>query len=117
MIELDQLYRAEWGRLLAALIHAFGDFDLAEDALQESFAAAVEAWGSVVPKNPQAWLYGTARHKAIDKIRRRALAERKLAQLTNEVADDEDSDDYHDESAVPDERLRLILRGSHGCAR
>jgi RNA polymerase sigma-70 factor (ECF subfamily) len=113
VIELDLLCRAEWGRLLAALIHAFGDFDLAEDALQEAFAAAVEAWRDVVPQNPQAWLYGTARHKAIDKIRRHALAQRKLAELAVEVADREDDDDEAEESAVPDERLRLIFTCCH----
>jgi RNA polymerase sigma-70 factor (ECF subfamily) len=110
VIDLDRLCRAEWGRLLAALIHAIGDFDLAEDALQEAFAVAVEAWRNAVPDNPRAWLFGTARHKAIDKIRRHALAARKLAELAHGPRTGEDD---VEEGVVPDERLRLIFTCCH----
>ena len=72
MTEVEQLFRAEWGRILSALIHSVGDFDLAEDALQEAFSSAVAEWEKSPPRNPRAWLYGTARHKTIDVIRRRA---------------------------------------------
>ncbi|HSB18908.1 MAG TPA: sigma factor, partial [Anaeromyxobacteraceae bacterium] len=68
MTDLDRLCRAEWGHLLSALIQAFGDFDVAEEALQEAFAAAVAAWPRGEPRYPRAWLYGTARHKAIDRL-------------------------------------------------
>ncbi|MGH7269574.1 MAG: sigma factor, partial [Polyangiaceae bacterium] len=81
MIDLDRLCRAEWGRLLSSLIRAFGDFDLAEDALQDAFAAAVLEWAVSPPENPRAWLYGAARHRAIDRIRRRASLATKLAEL------------------------------------
>jgi RNA polymerase sigma-70 factor (ECF subfamily) len=69
VIDLDRLCRAEWGHLLSSLIRFFGDFDLAEEALQEAFAAAVVDWAGAPPDNPRAWLYGTSRHRAIDRIR------------------------------------------------
>ena len=111
MIDLDRLCRAEWGHLLSSLIRAFGDFDIAEEALQEAFSAAVAEWAEAPPNNPVAWLYGTARHRAIDRIRHRARSQALLAELApfNErhlqstVADD----------AVPDERLRLIFTCCH----
>ena len=70
-LALEQLYREQFGRILATLIRLLGDFDLAEEAAQEAFAAAVEQWPQEgVPRNPLAWIVGTARHKAIDRIRR-----------------------------------------------
>jgi RNA polymerase sigma-70 factor (ECF subfamily) len=108
--ELDRLHRAEWGRLLSALIRAFGDFDLAEDALQDAFAAAVAEWAANAPANPRAWLYTAARHNAIDQIRRRARFAGKQAMLaTSEAAEVE----IVEEDAVPDERLRLIFTCCH----
>jgi RNA polymerase sigma-70 factor (ECF subfamily) len=108
--ELDRLHRAEWGRLLSALIRAFGDFDLAEDALQDAFAAAVTEWAANAPANPRAWLYTAARHNAIDQIRRRARFAGKQAMLaTSEAAEVE----IVEEDAVPDERLRLIFTCCH----
>ena len=109
---IEELHRKEWGRLLSALIRAVGDFDVAEEALQEAFAAAVAAWAAAAPRNPRAWLYGTARHKAIDRLRRRArlsamaaaLAEQEAAAEATAFAEDED---------VPDERLRLIFTCCH----
>ena len=108
--ELDRLHRAEWGRLLSALIRAFGDFDLAEDALQDAFAAAVTEWAANAPANPRAWLYTAARHNAIDQIRRRTRFAGKQAMLaTSEAAEVE----IVEEDAVPDERLRLIFTCCH----
>jgi len=108
--ELDRLYRAEWGRLLSALIRAFGDFDLAEDALQEAFAAAVTEWAADAPANPRAWLYTAARHNAIDRIRRRTrFAEKQVMLAATEAA----SVEIVEEEAVPDERLRLIFTCCH----
>ena len=68
--EISSLYREHYGRILASLIRALGNFGMAEDALQDAFAAAVEQWpGEGVPNNPAAWIASTARHKAIDKAR------------------------------------------------
>lgn len=114
MSELDRLCRAEWGHLLSALIRAFGDFDVAEEALQEAFASAVVSWPRAAPRNPRAWLYGTARHKAIDRLRARSrLAgdERAAAALDGLPAPAGEGADG--ESAVPDERLRLIFTCCH----
>src|SRR5271163_2197242 len=70
---LDSLYRADSGRILATLIRLLGDFDLAEEAMHEAFAAALSTWPrSGVPGNPRPWLISTARFKAIDRMRRRA---------------------------------------------
>src|SRR6188508_1976457 len=72
--KLDAIYRAESGRILATLIRLLGDFDLAEDAVHDAFAAALERWPQEgVPDNPRAWLISTGRFKAIDALRRRAL--------------------------------------------
>src|SRR4051812_32299898 len=69
-VEIDRLCRAEWGRLLSALIRDFGDFDLAEEALQAAFASAVSGWERGTPRNPRGWLYAAARHDVIDRLRR-----------------------------------------------
>ena len=70
---VDEVYRSDWGRIVATLIRLVGDFDLAEESAQEAFAAALDRWpASGVPEFPRAWLIQTARHKAIDRIRRRA---------------------------------------------
>jgi len=63
--ELDRLCRAEWGRLLSALIRDFGDFDLAEEVLQDAFASALVEWAARPPSSPRGWLYAAARHNAI----------------------------------------------------
>ena len=118
MSEIERLCRAEWGHLLSALIQAFGDFDVAEEALQEAFAAAAEAWPRGVPRNPRAWLYGTARHKALDRLRGRArlvggdAAEAALDDLEASAAED-GGEEGGEEGAVPDERLRLIFTCCH----
>lgn len=89
-MEFEELYREERPRALATLIRILGDFDLAEDALQEAFAAALQQWpGSGVPRNPRAWLVSAARHKAIDRLRR----EKSFAAKQSEIA-------YETESAV-----------------
>ena len=109
---IERLLREEWGRLLSGLIRVTGDFDVAEEALQEAFAAAVVEWAAAAPRNPRAWLYGTARHKAIDRLRRRA----RLSAMAAALAEPEEprmpafTDDDED---VPDERLRLIFTCCH----
>src|SRR5690349_6405061 len=71
---VDVVYRTDWGRIVASLIRLVGDFEVAEEAAQEAFAAAVDQWrASGIPEFPRAWIIQTARHKAIDWIRRRTL--------------------------------------------
>ena len=111
MIDLDRLCRAEWGHLLSSLIRAFGDFDVAEEALQEAFSAAVTDWAEAPPNNPVAWLYGTARHRAIDRIRHRARSQTLLAELA--PFDERHLQSTVPDDAVPDERLRLIFTCCH----
>src|SRR6185312_14069494 len=81
-VVLDELYREEWGRTLAVLARTLGDVGLAEDAVQEAFAAALERWPrDGVPANPGAWLLTTARNRAIDRIRREQTLRRKTELL------------------------------------
>jgi RNA polymerase sigma-70 factor, ECF subfamily len=113
--EITRLYREEGGRLLATLIRLLRDFELAEEALQEAFAAAVELWPAVgVPRAPRAWLVSTARHKAIDHLRRRATFARKQEELARELAElGADTFDTESDDEFPDERLRLIFTCCH----
>lgn len=111
---LEALYRSESGRILATLIRLLGDFDLAEDAMQDAFAAALERWPQEgVPENPRAWLVSTGRFKAIDALRRRARfdasQEKIAAQLEGESGDAAVSAD----GSVEDDRLRLIFICCH----
>ena len=96
---IDAVYRSDWGRIVATLIRRFGDFDVAEEAAQEAFAAAVDQWRtSGVPQFPRAWILQTARHKAIDRIRRRTRFEEKVASYaTSELSRTvEASDERHE---------------------
>src|SRR5439155_12715192 len=108
---LEQVFRDEWGRVLANLIGFLGDFDLAEEAAQEAFAVAAERWPREgVPPNPGAWLTTTARNRAIDRLRRdRALATKtQLLEIPEQVDDHVD-----DEATIPDERLELLFTCCH----
>src|SRR5687767_11386139 len=105
---VDAVYRTEWGRIVATLIGMVGDFDLAEEAAQEAFAAAVEQWSaSGPPEFPRAWIIQTARHKAIDRIRRRA----KFGEKVEEFADSplmrtvQEPNVDLDAIEIPDDRL------------
>jgi RNA polymerase sigma-70 factor (ECF subfamily) len=111
---IDAVYRSDWGRIVATLIRFFGDFDLAEEAAQEAFAAAIEQWSrSGVPEFPRAWIIQTARHKAIDRIRRRTRFEDKLeSYATSGLIQTVEEPDY-DTSEIPDDRLRLIFTCCH----
>src|SRR3979490_361526 len=72
-LEIEKVYRSDWGRIVATLIRLYGDFELAEEVAQEAFAAAVDQWReSGIPEFPRAWIIQAARHKAIDRIRRMA---------------------------------------------
>jgi RNA polymerase sigma-70 factor, ECF subfamily len=107
---LDQVFRDEWGRVLAGLIGFLGDFDLAEEAAQEAFATAAERWPREgVPDNPRAWLMTTARNRAIDRIRR----DRTLAAKTRLLDVPEATEDEVDEWTIPDERLELVFTCCH----
>lgn len=108
---VDTVYRSEWGRIVASLIRTFGDFDVAEEAAQEAFALAVKDWPQVgVPHSPVAWIIQTARHKAIDRIRRQSVLREKLKIIapTESVRAEE-----MDSEAIPDDRLRLIFTCCH----
>ena len=110
MNRLDQVFRDEWGRVLAALIGFLGDFDLADEAAQEAFAIAAERWRATgAPDNPRAWLVTTARNRAIDRIRR----ERLLAAKTRLLDVPEATEDEVDDTTIPDERLELIFTCCH----
>ena len=110
---VDAVYRADWGRIVATLIRQVGDFDVAEEAAQEAFAAAVDQWPTFgVPAVPRAWIIQTARHKAIDRIRRRARFVDKLDTYAAESPQMVEEPD-HDPSEIPDDRLRLIFTCCH----
>ena len=107
---LEQVFREEWGRVLAGLIGFLGDFDLAEEAAQEAFAIAAERWPREgIPANPRAWLVTTARNRAIDRIRR----ERTLAAKTRLLDVPEATEDEVDETTITDERLELVFTCCH----
>ena len=106
---IEDVFRTEYGRILATLIRLLGDFDVAEEALQEAFAAALEQWPMTgTPGNPAAWLVSTARHKAIDRLRRRA----RLAQKQEEIAHHLELS-AEEETPVPEDRLCLIFTCCH----
>jgi RNA polymerase sigma-70 factor (ECF subfamily) len=112
--ELEDVFRMEWGRILSALISAVGDFDLAEEALQEAFSSAVVEWARETPRNPRAWLYTAAKRKAIDTIRRRAnFAEKQTELVVREELRTTGAAEIEEDSTVPDERLRLIFTCCH----
>jgi RNA polymerase sigma-70 factor (ECF subfamily) len=109
---LDAVYRSDWGRIVAALIRLFGDFDAAEEAAQEAFAAAVDQWPrSGVPEFPRAWIIQTARHKAIDRMRRQSRFQEKLETYGESGLGQTSEEPSYDE--IPDDRLRLIFTCCH----
>src|SRR6059058_3400112 len=113
-VAIDTVYRSDWGRIVATLVGLFGDFDVAEEAAQEAFAAAVGQWkGSGVPEFPRAWIIQTARHKALDRIRRRTRFEEKVEwYAASGLIPTLEEPDY-DTSEIPDDRLRLIFTCCH----
>jgi RNA polymerase sigma-70 factor (ECF subfamily) len=108
---VDRVFREEWGRAVAILISVLGDFELAEDAVQDAFTTAVERWPQDgEPRNPGAWIVTTARNRAVDRIRRdRTLARKtELLERLAELPDEEE-----EVSAIPDERLALVFTCCH----
>jgi len=111
MEQVEKIFREEHGRVLAALISQFGDFDLAEDALQDALVNALERWKvDGIPKNPGAWLTTAAKRRAIDRVRRSATLERSLVSLDSPSLQDEPE---MDDTQIPDDRLKLMFTCCH----
>ncbi|WP_441241042.1 RNA polymerase sigma factor [Tardiphaga sp. 768_D3_N2_1] len=113
--EIDKIFRNEAGRALATLIRLVGDFDLAEDALQDAFAVALERWPAAEPPaNPRAWLVNVGRNKAIDRVRRLVSFRSKQEQVTHELLLNASANDDHCDAAIlDDDMLRLIFICCH----
>jgi RNA polymerase sigma-70 factor, ECF subfamily len=114
-LELERLYREDFGRIIAILIHLLGDFELAQEAAQDAFAAALEQWPREgIPASPRAWIVGTARHKAIDRIRRESRFDQRRDELLHQTLMNASPDDAMEtDASIPDERLRLIFTCCH----
>src|SRR5467141_53355 len=115
---VDAVYHSDWGRIVATLIGHFGDFEVAEDAAQEAFVAAVDQWRTDgVPEFPRAWIVQTAKHKAIDRLRRRTRIKEKLESYAESglipTVEEPDYDAGYDTGEIPDDRLRLIFTCCH----
>ena len=111
---IERVYRSDSRRVLATLIRLLGDFDLAEEALHEAFAAAVEQWSrDGLPLNPRAWLVSAGRFKAIDGLRRRARFDASLAELAGRLAASAPDGPSPDTEELEDDRLRLIFTCCH----
>ena len=109
-MRVEEIFRVERGRILATLIRLLGDFDMAEEALQDAFAAALAQWPTAgTPANPVAWLIGTARHAATDRLRRRSVFARKQAEIARHLELLAEEDD----TPLPEDRLRLIFTCCH----
>jgi len=111
-VTVEQVFREEWGRAVAILARVLGDLELAEDAVQDAFATALERWPrDGMPRNAGAWIVTAARNRAIDRIRRDQVFRRKAEALARleELPDEEESD----LSAIPDERLALVFTCCH----
>ena len=109
--DVERVFREEYGRAVAVLVRYFGDIDIAEDAVQDAFATAVQRWPSTgIPPSPAGWIITTARNRAIDRVRRESSRDERHAQaaflLANEPSPGE-------EDAVPDDRLRLMFTCCH----
>ena len=113
-LAVDAVYRSDWGRIVATLIRQFGDFELAEDAAQEAFTAAVDQWRTDgVPDSPSAWIIQTAKHKAIDRLRRQTRLKEKLEADPDFASEPIVSAPILDLNEIPDDRLRLIFTCCH----
>jgi RNA polymerase sigma-70 factor (ECF subfamily) len=111
---VDRLFREHFGRAVAALIRALGDWDLAEEVVQDAFATALERWPrDGVPRDPAAWIIAVARNRAIDRLRRERALRARVPQLAALAATDEQPTEEPVQTSVPDERLRLIFACCH----
>lgn len=113
-INVDELYRSESRQVLATLIRLLGDFDRAEEALQDAFAVAMEQWPrDGIPANPRAWLVSTGRFKAIDGMRRRARYDASLNELAKHIETTTSDPSDQEVEPIDDDRLRLIFTCCH----
>src|SRR5881628_2864549 len=111
---VDAVYQSDWGRIVATLIRLVGDFDVAEESAQEAFTAAVDQWRTDgVPEFPGAWIIQTARHKAIDRIRRQNRFKEKLESYLGSGLSPTAEEPNYDTEEIPDDRLRLIFTCCH----
>ena len=112
---IEDAFREHWGRAVAALVRATGDVDLAEDAVQDAFAIAVERWPrDGIPASPLGWIVTTARNRAIDRLRREQTLQAKLPEVERLAAAGRDGREEDEmESTIPDERLALIFTCCH----
>ncbi len=112
--EIERVFRAEYGRAVAVLVRVFGDIDIAEEAVQDAFTAAVQRWPSAgLPPSPAGWIITTARNRAIDRLRREASRDDRHAQAALLHARDDRDELAGQEGAVRDDRLRLIFTCCH----
>jgi RNA polymerase sigma-70 factor, ECF subfamily len=110
----EKVFREEYGRVFATLVRVFGDFDVAEEAIQDAFLVAIDRWPeSGVPPNPAAWITTTAKRKAIDGYRREKVRAEKYAVLGSTGSDDFEEFDILEQSALQYDRLRLIFTCCH----
>src|SRR5699024_8070694 len=113
---VSEVYQTESRRVFATLVRLLGDFDRAEDALQDAFSAAIEQWTrDGIPANPRAWLVSTGRFKAIDAMRRRARFDKSMAAIAEEI-DANTADEtawIEEQEGITDDRLRLIFTCCH----
>jgi RNA polymerase sigma-70 factor (ECF subfamily) len=113
-VTVDAVYRSDWGRIVATLIRQFGDFELAEDAAQEAFTAAVDQWRTEgIPDSPRAWIIQTAKHKAIDRLRRQTRLQEKLEADPDFASEPIVEGPSLNFDEIPDDRLRLIFTCCH----
>ena len=113
-VTVDAVYRSDWGRIVATLIRQFGDFELAEDAAQEAFTAAVGQWRTEgIPDSPRAWIIQTAKHKAIDRLRRQTRLQEKLEADPDFASEPIVEGPNLNFDEIPDDRLRLIFTCCH----
>src|SRR5206468_8306470 len=107
---VGQVFREESGRSIAALVRAFGDIDLAEDAVQEAFAIALRTWArDGLPPNPGGWITTTARNRAIDRLRREARGQELISEVAVLTPESENLSQPEETRPVQDDRLRLIF--------
>jgi RNA polymerase sigma-70 factor (ECF subfamily) len=112
--EIERVFRAEHGRAVAVLARAFGDLDIAEEAVQDAFTAAVQRWPATgLPPSPAGWIITTARNRAIDHLRRESSRDDRHAAAALLHARDADQDEPVQEGGVPDDRLRLVFTCCH----
>lgn len=111
---VEQVYHSDWGRILATVIRHFNDFEIAEEAVQEAFAAAVDQWRtSGIPESPRAWIIQAARFKAIDRVRRRTRFSEVVQSIAGSGSYEPAAVPDYDSPGIPDDRLQLIFTCCH----